>query len=252
MVLILSEKKKILEVDLYKPIQTLFTKEGYDVYGEVKDCDIAAVKDEELVVIELKLTLNVELLIQAAHRKRLTDQVYIAIPKPKYRLRSKRWTDVCHLLRRLELGLIIVSFSGKSKKAEILFHPTTFDQKKSKRQNKRKREAVLTEINGRSANFNIGGSTRTKILTAYKENCIQIACYLEKFGPLSPKLLSNMGTGTKTSSILTKNFYQWFERVKRGTYIISEKGKQELKEYPELVTYYLAKADNRDEEDGAK
>lgn len=241
MVLInMKEKKKLLEVDLYKPIQTYFLKEGYEVYGEVKDCDITAVKDEELVVIELKLTLNVDLLIQATKRQRLTDIVYIAIPNPKNK-RSKRWADICHLVRRLELGLIIVSFSGKRPITEIVFHPNSFDRKKSLRQNKRKRETLLTEINGRSADFNVGGSSKTKIMTAYKENCIQIACYLEKFGPLSPKALREMGTGNKTSSILTKNFYKWFERIKRGTYIISEKGKQELNEYPDLVSYYLEK-----------
>jgi hypothetical protein len=86
-----------------------------------------------------------------------------------------------------------------------------------------------------------GGSNRVKIMTAYKENCVQIACYLEKFGPLSPKALREMGTGVKTSSILTKNYYRWYERVKRGTYVISEKGKLELREHPDLVSYYLEK-----------
>lgn len=240
-VYLLKEKKKILEVDLYKPIQSVFVKDGYEVYGEVKDCDIVAVKDGELVVIELKLTLNVELLVQATKRQRLTENVYIAIPKPKYKLRSKRWTDICHLLKRLELGLIVVSFSGNRKKTEILFHPTPFDRKKSMRQNKRKREMVFTEVHGRSGDFNVGGSNRAKIMTAYKENCIQIGCYLEKFGQLSPKALIELGTGKKTPSILTKNFYKWFERIKRGTYVISEKGIKELKEYPELVDYYLEK-----------
>ncbi|OIJ14397.1 hypothetical protein BKP37_08620 [Anaerobacillus alkalilacustris] len=235
----MKEKKKLLEVDLYKPIQTYFIKEGYEVYGEVNDCDIAAVKEDELIVIELKLTLNVDLLIQATKRQRLTEFVYVAVPKPKYSLRSKRWTDLCHLIRRLELGLIIVSFTSNRKKAEIIFHPTPFSQSKNTRQNKQKRKSLLAEVNGRSADYNVGGSNRTKIMTAYKENCIQIACYLENFGPLSPKRLVEMGAGAKTSSILTKNFYQWFERIKRGTYIISEKGKQDIKEYPELVTYYL-------------
>lgn len=63
----MKETKKLLEVDLYKPIQTYFSRDGYEVYGEVKDCDLVAVKDEELVVVELKLTLSVDLLIQAAN-----------------------------------------------------------------------------------------------------------------------------------------------------------------------------------------
>jgi hypothetical protein len=237
----MEELKKLKEVDLYKPIQTLFLCEDYEVYGEVKDCDIVAIKGDELVVIELKLTLSVDLLIQAAKRQRLTDQVYIAIPKPKYRLNSRQWADKCHLIRRMELGLIVVSFSGKGAKAEIIFPPTSFNRRKSIGQYRLKRVAIMKEINGRSADFNVGGSNRTKIMTAYKENCIQIACYLEKFGSLSPKVLIQMGTGNKTSSILTQNYYGWFERIKRGTYVISEKGKQEVKEYPDLLNYYLEK-----------
>lgn len=229
------EPKKLQEIDLYKPIQTYFVRDGYEVYGEVKDCDIVAVKNEELVIIELKLTLSVDLLIQAANRQRITDKVYVAIPKPKHRLNSKRWTDKCHLIRKLELGLIVVSSPGKRGKAEIIFEPIPFKH----RNNKRKRESILKEINGRSADYNVGGSNRTKIMTAYKENCIQIACYLENLGSLSPKKLIQLGSGKNTLSILTKNYYGWFERIKRGTYVISEKGKEEIKEYPELINYYL-------------
>jgi hypothetical protein len=230
-----TETKKLQEIDLYKPIQTYFLREGYEVYGEVKDCDIVAVKDEELVVIELKLTLSVDLLIQAAKRQRITDKVYVAIPKPKHRLNSKRWTEKCHLIRRLELGLIVVSSPGKRGRAEIIFEPTPFIRRK----NKRKRDSIMKEINGRSADYNVGGSNRTKIMTAYKENCIQIACYLENLGPLSPKMLNQLGSGKNTSSVLTKNYYGWFERIKRGIYVITEKGKEEIKEYPELINYYL-------------
>ena len=235
----MKETKKLQEKDLFKPIQTIFELESYEVYGEVKDCDMVAIKGDELVVIELKLTLSVDLLIQAAKRQRLTDKVYIAIPKPKHRLTSRRWTDKCHLIRRLELGLIVVSSPGKRAKAEVIFHPTLFNRRKSMGQNKVKRAAILKEIKGRSANFNVGGSNRTKIMTAYKESCIQIACYLSEFGPLSPKNLIEMGTGDKTSSILIKNYYGWFERIKRGIYVISEKGRKEIKEYPELLNFYL-------------
>ncbi|MGM0903721.1 MAG: DUF2161 domain-containing phosphodiesterase [Bacillota bacterium] len=235
----MTEKKKLQEVDLYKPIQKYFVREGFKVYGEVRDCDIAAVKDDDLVIIELKLTLSVDLLIQAAKRQKLSDQVYIAIPRPKGRLNSRQWADKCHLVKRLELGLIVVSFSGNTARAEILFHPTAMNRRQIKAQNKRKRITLMKEIEGRSSDFNVGGSSRTKIMTAYKENCIQIACYLEQFGSLSPKSLVEMGTGKKTSSILTKNYYGWFERIKRGTYIISDKGKAEVKEYPNLIDYYV-------------
>ncbi|WP_310177607.1 DUF2161 family putative PD-(D/E)XK-type phosphodiesterase [Neobacillus niacini] len=244
---IMNEGKKLQEKDLYKPVQRYFSREGYDVYGEVKDCDMVAMKEDELAIIELKLTLSVDLLIQAAKRQRITEKVYVAIPKPKYRLNSKRWADKCHFIRRLELGLIVVSPSGKGLKADLIFHPTPFQTKKSRGQNKGKRAAILKEINGRSADFNIGGSNRTKIMTAYKENCIQIAGYLREYGPLSPKALIQMGTGDKTSSILTKNYYGWFHRIKRGTYCLSDMGIKEIIDYPELLDYYLKNKMNDDE-----
>ncbi|TMU85208.1 hypothetical protein FGG79_15135 [Bacillus sp. BHET2] len=232
--------KKLKEADLYQPIQKHFHKQGYQVNGEVNDCDMTAMKEDELVIVELKLSLNVELLIQATKRQRLTDLVYIAIPKPK-RPRSKRWNDVCHLVRRLELGLITVSFTTKTPKLDFVIHPEAFDRKKSMKNSKRKRTSLIKEIEGRSADYNVGGSNKTKIMTAYKENCIQIACYLERNGPMSPRNLAKLGTGEKTPSILQKNYYRWFERVKRGVYEVTEHGKKELEKYPELVSYYVNK-----------
>lgn len=244
-----NKKKKLYEVDLYKPIEKHFSKLGYDVYGEVKDCDITAVKDDALIIIELKLRLNIDLLIQATQRQKLTDQVYIAIPKPSYSFFSKKWKDICHLIRRLELGLIIVSFLKSSTKMDIVIEPAPFDRKKSMQQNKKKRTKLLTEIEGRHGSHNIGGSHQTKIMTAYKENCIQIAYYLENYGPLSPKALRQMGTGEKTLSILNQNYYGWFDRVKRGTYIISDKGKAEIKEHSHILEYFSQYlSDNMDKE----
>ncbi|MFP5111639.1 DUF2161 family putative PD-(D/E)XK-type phosphodiesterase [Bacillaceae bacterium C204] len=57
--------------------------------------------------------------------------------------------------------------------------------------------------------------------------------------PLSPKNLFQLGTGDKTSAILIKNDYGWFERIKRGTYVITEKGGEEKNGYPDLLIFYL-------------
>lgn len=232
---------KLYEADLYEPIRKHFIKQGYRVNGEVHDCDLTAIKDQDLIIVELKLNLNIDLLLQASRRQRLTDLVYIAIPKPK-RISRKRWNDVIQLVKRLELGLITVSFAGNRKRVDFVVHPEPFDRKPGK--NRRKKAALIKEIEGRSADYNVGGSSKSKIMTAYKENCIQIACYLDKFGQMSPKALAALGTGEKTPSILQKNYYRWFERVERGVYVISEQGKAGLVDYPELVQYYLDKIEN--------
>ncbi|WP_289140982.1 DUF2161 domain-containing phosphodiesterase [uncultured Brevibacillus sp.] len=234
-----TKTEKRYEVDLYKPIRNYFVKQGYEVFGEVKHCDVAAIKEEELVIVECKLNLSVELLIQATKRQRLTDQVYVAIPKPKYSLFSKKWQDITHMIRRLELGLILVSFSKNGATMEVKIPPGPFDRQKSMRQNQRIRSRVIAEIKGRYGDYNVGGSHQTKIMTAYKQSCIQIASLLQQHGPQSPKSLRQMGTGDKTLSILAKNYYGWFEKVKRGVYAVTDAGKNEINAYPELVAHYV-------------
>ncbi|SES61865.1 hypothetical protein SAMN05216389_10151 [Oceanobacillus limi] len=235
----MRESVKLKEVDLYQPIHNYFKRKGYEVYGEVKDCDIAVMKEDLLIIVELKLNLTVELLIQATKRQRLSEHVYIAIPKPKkHNPRSKKWRDTCHLLKRLELGLIFVSFTEKRKRVEVVLEPTPFHRPISMGKAKYLRQAIIKEIEGRSGDYNVGGSSRKQIMTAYRENCVQIASYLDQHGELSPKELIQMGTGKKTQSILSKNYYKWFTRIKRGVYVLSDKGKQEIKEYPDLVKYY--------------
>ena len=42
--------EKLRESDLYGPVRDYLTGLGYEVKGEVKDCDIAAVRDGEMIV----------------------------------------------------------------------------------------------------------------------------------------------------------------------------------------------------------
>lgn len=226
--------KKILEKDLYKPIANYLKDQSYEVQSEVKDCDIVAVKNEEMIIVELKKSINLTLLIQATKRQKITDGVYIAIPKPKRFKWNKKWRDISNLLKRLELGLIIVSFLETTTEVEIVFHPSPYKYKKSNRM----KENIIREINGRSGSYNVGGSVKEKIMTAYRENAIHIACCLEKYGELSPKRLRELGTGPKTQSILSKNFYGWFEKVHRGIYKIHPQGKIALDNYSETADYY--------------
>ncbi|NLJ67314.1 MAG: hypothetical protein GX340_08405 [Clostridiales bacterium] len=230
-------KANFTEAGLYQPIYEYLTRQGYTVRGEVKDCDIVAIKEEELVIIELKRNLSVELLGQAADRQRITSGVYIALPKPKASLRSSKWKGIRKLLRRLELGLILVDMNLDKPKAEVILHPVPYKSRRAKKA----RAGIIKEIEGRSGNFNQGGSNRKKIMTAYRENAIFIACCLERDGILSAKDLKELGTGPKTYSILYNNFYGWFHRVARGKYSLSDVGKSALAEYSEIADYYRDK-----------
>ncbi|MHB0939249.1 MAG: DUF2161 family putative PD-(D/E)XK-type phosphodiesterase [Armatimonadota bacterium] len=219
------------ETDLYQPVHDYLVAQGYTVRSEVRDCDIAAVKDDALVIIELKRTLSLALLAQAIKRQELTEAVYIAIPRPPNRQKWNAQTrDVRRLLRRLELGLLLVS----KRSVEIVFHPLPAERQ----QRKGKRRVVLEEIENRSGDYNQGGSTRKKLVTAYRENAIQIAACLSALGPCSPAQLRKLGTGEKSLGILYRNVYGWFERQDRGLYALSVRGQSELAGYPELAARY--------------
>ncbi len=96
------------ETDLYKPIHDYLAKLGYTVQAEVNHCDIIARKGDDLIVIELKTRFGLDLLIQAAERQSITDSVYVALPGPMKMGKRNRWPQKKRLLRRLELGLILV------------------------------------------------------------------------------------------------------------------------------------------------
>ena len=227
-------KHRPAETDLFQPVSDFLTRNGYSVRSEVMNCDVTAVKDDELVVIELKNVFGLPVVLQAVKRQRITDSVYVAVPKLRESVYSRKWRDIKLLLRRLEIGLILVSVNPRNPHVEILFHPLPFDRK----QQSSKKRAVLREIAGRSGDFNTGGSTRTKLVTAYRENAIQIACCLERFGPLAPQQLRRLGTSANTRSILYNDFYGWFERIDRGVYALRAKAGQDLASFPAIVERY--------------
>jgi hypothetical protein len=47
-----------------------------------------------------------------------------------------------------------------------------------------------------------------------------------------------LGTGPKTTRILSSNFYGWFRRVDRGIYELTPAGRTELTAYPALTAKY--------------
>jgi len=219
------------ETDLYQPVHDYLVARGYTVRSEVRNCDIAAVKGDELVVVELKRGITLALLAQGIERQQLTEAVYLAIPRPANR---RKWNakarDICRLLRRLELGLLLVS----DRSVEVVFHPLPAERQKRKA----KRRVVIEEIANRSGDYNQGGSTRRKLVTAYRENAIRIAACLAERGPCSPAQLRAVGTGASTRGILYRNVYGWFERLDRGLYALGARGHEELANYPELAARY--------------
>ncbi len=227
----------IKESDLFEPVKSLFEDMGYDINAEVKDCDITASKDGELVIIEMKRNLSVHLLSQALIRQKTGAKVYVAIPKP-VRYNPLRFRDTLYLLKKLELGLVFVSLNGFPAYAEIVYEPLPFVPVAK---NRKKRAEILREIKGRSIDTNVGGTSKKKIATAFRELNIYIACAMDIYGDMSPARVREITGAQKAQSILGGNYYGWFRRVKKGVYSLTDKGRREILDYPELEQFYTQK-----------
>lgn len=222
------------ESDLSLPVTNYLEQNGYKVQCEVLSTDIVAVKEEEIIAIELKKSFNATLLIQAVERQKFADSVYLAIPKPRNLRKMKNHKGMCYLLKRLGLGLIFVTFLKTKTRIDVIIHPADYEPRKSPY----KKKAIIREISERSGNYNKGGITRKKVMTAYKEKVLQIACYLYKNGPMKPKELKALGTDAKTYSMLYKDYYGWFEKESKGIYKLHPNGEKALNDYKEVAKVF--------------
>lgn len=233
------------ETDLYKPVKDLLLENGFDIKAEVEGVDIAGEKDDKLTIVELKTSLNLKLYIQAAKGQRIADKVYVAVPRPSYKRRFHREVkDREFLLRRLGIGLIYVAMDAAQPYAAIAFEPMEFDMSRSKNASKRRRKKVVREFNGRTSDFNTGGSVKTKLVTAYRENSLKIAYMLNKNGKMTTRELKELGCSEKTTAILYDNHYGWFVKTGRAEYELSESGGEALVKYRQIIKHIIKEEDD--------
>lgn len=219
------------ETDLYAPVRAFLVAQGFKVRAEVRGCDVAAEKGEHVVVVELKLGFTLDLLLQGVRRQRVADLVYLAVPRPAKAVHEARLRENLPLLRRLELGLLVVDFRSEPPVIDVVLQPVPFER----RRDGKGRKSLLRELALRSGDDNTGGSTRRSLVTAYRENALLVAAALARFGPLAPRQLRAVGTGAKTLSILHGNVYGWFERLDRALYRVKPAGETALQTYATVV-----------------
>ncbi len=229
---------ELLESDLYEPVRQYLEGLGCEVKGEVKNCDLTAMRDGELIVVELKRGFTLELLYQAMDRQRVADGVYVAVPLPKRGYRAPHMREMESLCRRLELGLIFVGFTAKGlSQVDVVVHPKEVPMP---RRDKKRRLAVIREHESRTGSVNTGGVTRRKILTAYKEQALLVARLLREGGPMRAEEVKKAGGPPNTTAILSRNVLGWFGRElspdgRRYLYRVTEKGLAALEEYKEYL-----------------
>ncbi|NKJ37608.1 DUF2161 family putative PD-(D/E)XK-type phosphodiesterase [Rhizobium sp. SG570] len=214
-----------METELYLPIKSFLEMAGYAVKGEIGGCDLVGLNDGEppvVVICELKLTFNLELILQAVDRAAASDEVWIAArvsAKGKGRESDRRFRDLC---RRLGFGMLAVSDSGT---VDIVVSPVS----PMPRKNARRRSRLVDEHRRRKGDPALGGSTRKPIMTAYRQQALACAAAIEN-GVQKPKDMR--AAAPKAPQILRDNVYGWFERVDRGIYALTEVGAEALKRWP--------------------
>jgi len=213
------------ESDLYLPLKKFLESQNYEVKGEVRDCDVVAVRGEEaLIVVELKLTLNLKLVLQAVQRLSLTPMVYLGIPRRCKILKTQR-KHIVKLLRMLGLGLIVIEPERKPYRVEVLLDPGPYKPRESKQ----RQQYLLGELSKRKGDPNLGGMEKRKgTVTAYRQQALRIAQLLLQQGPSKAADVALALEEPKARDILYKDFYGWFDRVSRGIYDISPRGKDEI------------------------
>ena len=160
-----------MEKDLFHPIKTYFESYGYTCDGEVRDIDLYMEKDGQSIAVELKQTLDFKSVQQAALRQKLTDFVYIGIFMPKD-LHSRSFQDKLYILKRLGIGLIVVS--KRSKSIEIVSEPVVSELSTYQSRNKGKKKALSEEFQKRRTKSNTGGVHGTKLITSYREDALLV------------------------------------------------------------------------------
>ena len=189
-----------METSLYLPVKRFLEGMGFEVKGEICGCDVVALDrgtPAAVVIGELKLTFTLELLLQAADRIAVCDEVWLAV-RASLRGRGREADSrVRKLCRLLGFGLLTVSTAGK---VEVLVEPVPWRP----RCDAKRRSKIVDEHRRRRGDPAAGGSTRQPIMTAYRQQALACAAALahapgrprdlKQTLPMHPKFCSTMFT----------------------------------------------------------
>ena len=214
-----------METSLYAPVKQFLESLGFHVKGEIGGCDLVGIAEGSspvVVIGELKLTFNLDLVLQGVDRADVCDEVWLAVRSSR---RSGRERDarVRKLCRRLGFGLLAVSEAGT---VNIIASP----EGAMPRRNHRRRSRIVEEHRKRRGDPMPGGGARAPIMTAYRQEALACAAKvragLQRPRDLKPSI-------PDAPKILHRNVYGWFKRTGRGVYTLSEVGEAALQKWPQ-------------------
>ena len=210
-----------LETDLYRPIKRHLESLGLEVKGEVCGCDLVAVSGdltERVVIGELKQSFNLELVLQGVDRAGACDEVWLAVAASRQGRGRESDARVKKLCRLLGFGLLVVFGDHR---VEAMVEPAPWKP----RRDPKRRSRIVEEHRRRRGDPNLGGSTRTPQMTAYRQQALAIAEALSE-APRRPRDMKALAPDA--AKILQGNVYAWFERIERGLYGLTPSGRTAL------------------------
>ena len=213
-----------MEANLYAPVKRFLERLGLEVKGEICGCDLVALRDgtpTAVIIGELKLTFNLDLVLQAVDRSAACDEVWLAVRASRRGRGREHDRRVKKLCRLLGFGLLAVTATNK---VEVVVEPVPWRP----RRDPKRRSAIVAEHRRRQGDPAVGGSTRRPIMTAYRQRALACAAALEQ-GSARPRDLSH--AIPDAPKILLRNVYGWFTRVERGLYDLSDLGRVALAQW---------------------
>jgi hypothetical protein len=209
-----------LETSLYPPVKRFLESLGYYVKGEIGGCDLVGLRDDDRVVVigELKLSFNLELVLQGVQRAGACDEVWLAVRLIAGRRRREADPRVRKLCRMLGFGLLGVTPAGA---VDILVPAGPWQP----RRDAHRRSRLVEEHRRRQGDPVCGGGSRSPIMTACRQQALACASALSS-APGRPRDLK--AQIPEAPKILISNVYGWFVRMERGVYALTEEGRAAL------------------------
>ncbi len=210
------------EADLYPPVKAYLQRQGYDVKGEVGAADVVARREDDVLVVELKLGFSLALFHQGIERLAVTDLVYVAVPAGG---KTKALKANVKLARRVGLGVMTVRL--RDGHVEVLADPGPYAPRKSKK----KATRLLRAFDRLQGDPNAGGATRHGLVTGYRQDALRCARFLVVHGPSRGAKVKEWAEVPDATRIMADDHYGWFRRVSRGVYDLTEAGRQGLVDF---------------------
>jgi hypothetical protein len=176
-----------------------------------------------VVITELKLSFNLELVLQGVDRTAACDEIWLAVQSStRGRENDGRARKLCRLLG---FGLLGVTKRGR---VDILVEPRPWRP----RRDKGRRSQLLDEHRRRQGDPMRGGGNRAPIMTAYRQQALACAAALTD----GPRRVREVRDAVPNApKILLHNVYGWFVRVERGIYGLADSGKAALIRWPPIA-----------------